>query len=683
MMLRRLPFALAVLALTAAAGIACGGSDSITSPTASPEASGTGAPVLAETPWTRELANVADDGTRSLESSLKLFTIAFGPLPGVEAPPTEPSVVRSGTIALLAVRGYWGQLTPDQQAAVTAIVEPQPGDIIDVLPEDVSLQPGVSGIIPVGLRAAAAVPAATPVSTPWQLDELKARFKAFLIEYEPEISSRLGGAKLPGPVTLSFDNNQVYAATGGPADASSGPHYNLKTGKMDGCSVRLYPQALKDLYKGSVANTAAHELFHCFQHAGTGLPDGWWEGHDWWVEGGAEWVGNDIAGPEGPNGIDGFFDQWLRSSARTLFARNYDAVGFFGHLAETGTDPWSIFPAMFANVQNDAAYLATGAENDRFLDSWGSGLVLKSSRGSYWFTDSPGITKSGATAIPLHVTKGVNPVQVKPYTTLVYGLLPDTDIVRISITGHARFSDGNADTSTLSDAIFCINQNGCRACPDGSQLDVPPSQTGDKNLLLGLTGGRAGLHGTVTGESIDDLCKERKKNAVAVHFDRPESRYNQCESQAAQGDPCQHFDLENSSTTTSHAGQTMELVSCDGVFGTWKGVMREGGFTQVKDATGLTYYEVALSDFPVAFTVGGDGASRQVHSTSTGSYIVTVSPPGGAPPGPAYPTTFTIDATVSASTMTIIATDALGYSNPFYDQFKDMTIEPAPAGSCP
>ena len=46
---------------------------------------------------------------------------------------------------------------------------------------------------------------------------------------------------------------------------------------------------------------------------------------------------------------------YLDSPTRPLSQREYDGVGFFAHLAETGTDPWSvILPIGAALLKNNS-----------------------------------------------------------------------------------------------------------------------------------------------------------------------------------------------------------------------------------------------------------------------------------------------------------------------------------------
>src|SRR4051812_46772428 len=97
--------------------------------TVSPEAATNPAQTLLrshvpDTAWATELGNVSPTGERSLDSALRLFAMAYGPIPGVDAvPATSPRV--EGTLARRAIRGHYDELSSDQKAAVDAWLAPE------------------------------------------------------------------------------------------------------------------------------------------------------------------------------------------------------------------------------------------------------------------------------------------------------------------------------------------------------------------------------------------------------------------------------------------------------------------------------------------------------------------------------------------------------------------------------
>ena len=75
------------------------------------------AALAARTPWQTELTNLEPDGTRSLESALTLFAMAFGPIPGVQVE-TADEPVGSASPAVRAIAAQRDNLTDEQRTAI-------------------------------------------------------------------------------------------------------------------------------------------------------------------------------------------------------------------------------------------------------------------------------------------------------------------------------------------------------------------------------------------------------------------------------------------------------------------------------------------------------------------------------------------------------------------------------------
>ena len=80
---------------------------------------------------------------------------------------------------------------------------------------------------------------------------------------------------------------------------------------------------------------------------------------------------------------------------RSLFARSYDALGFFAHLAETGTDVWrAIVPMGQAIIKGgNAAGWRAADPSQAFLDSRGSGFTEGRYPGPAWQTSGPNLPR--------------------------------------------------------------------------------------------------------------------------------------------------------------------------------------------------------------------------------------------------------------------------------------------------
>ena len=291
---------------------------------------------VSSTAYGEELSKVDASGTRSLESALRLFSIAIAPLPGVDAP-FDRSGVRSGTLALKHVLAHYDELTPEQQAVVDAArVPPAGSDII---------------VVPAGFGR--------PSQT------LRDIVAAAAIKYRADFAAKIG--EIPGVIDV---------IVGELTDLFGQSDPQFEGGSYSGCTVTIDPVMNTD--PTTIANTVAHEIFHCFQAAGAKTTVVWNEFGDWVLEGSAQWAADVLTQPDG-NGTE-WWTAYLTEIQVPLFTRTYEAIGFFSHLAETGTDPWSVFPAMFAAVGSAAAFDASGANGDAFMTSWASSFLREPAR---------------------------------------------------------------------------------------------------------------------------------------------------------------------------------------------------------------------------------------------------------------------------------------------------------------
>jgi hypothetical protein len=456
------------------------------------------------TAWQRALDAVGDDGTFSKDAALTLFAIAFGGMPGVAPPPGPTGRIRSGTIALRAVLAHESELTDAQRARVAEVRS---------LPDDSAGAPIVLSFGRTGHVTALPAHAPTPAVGDGQhkLIEAKAR------QLRQDIKARLG-ADIPGKLTLVFDSRDVMnpatgAATAGMADAT------FTGGKYTGCFLHLYPATFAP--DSNAVTTTAHEMIHCFQAAMYPDEATYVAAPQWALEGSAEWGSATLVGPDKLE--DDLWPLYLNHPGTPLFRRAYDTIGFYAHLDETGHSPWAAFRTMWSVKGNAAQFAAVGGTNADFLDSWASSVSRKSGFGTAWDTTGPGITgKDSAPKPPLAVGKGA-PVKVaaKPYTEQVYTVEADTDLLDVSIAGHARLADGSIDETSLGSRTFCLRPDQC-ACPDGTSPEnaMALAPTG---ALLALTGGPDGTAGTVQGRDLD--CGAPAGKGASWHFEAP-SRYS-------------------------------------------------------------------------------------------------------------------------------------------------------------
>lgn len=575
---------------------------------------------ISDTPWGQELANVGADGTRSKQSALRLFAIAFGAIPEQDAIDNgEP--IRSATAAIRAVQAHWQELTPAQQSAIQERLTPSPDAV-------------VIRIDPVATQSAQSSSSLRPLAIPGQA-ELDASIRAAAIGLRAQIAAKLG-ADTPGPIDVIVTG--VDPAKFGEADFDyDGPGATYSAGHVWITEMAVAGGA------PWILDTLAHELFHCFEASGYRTQAGWAGGPPWVIEGGAEWVGNDLVGVIAP--IDLFWDSYLKAPSVSLQSRSYDALGFWAHLLESGINPWTIFPAVFKTAGGTDAFVATSAPaSAAFLDSWASCTTRDPGRGPGWDTDGPGITSSSAPVKGQKIANGDSwEFAIKPYTLGLYALFVSADVLTVAASGHARISDGKIDTTAFPTS-FCLKQGGCDPCPNASGTKVPPAPL-RSDPVLAVTGGASGTMGTLSGMTLDDFCKKDDSKPVWVHLERPASK-------------------------GVMAGNVVELAACGGKIGPWSGVLRVGGI----DAGGG--FVVPFTELPTSFTITAEGVPAEAKTSGTVKtpvYDVQV----------AYDLQITVNGDAMAITGTGSADNGMFALNDVLIGMKTLPIEPAPVDKCP
>lgn len=246
----------------------------------------------------------------------------------------------------------------------------------------------------------------------------------------------------------------------------------------------------------------AHEVFHCFQFDLAPQQD-----HAWIIEGLADWAALTV--DPVPYSIGGAnLTTYIDQPGTPLFARSYDAVGFWGHVQDTTHDLWARIPAILNASSNQASYKAAGGDSSAFLSTWGSSVFHDSSSPDWSMTspiEPPAPPDGHIEAVP-----GAGNVSAAPYTTSQYKLIPvaGKPLIHIEIHGYARLSetDNIVNPSALEDKWLCTLSSGC-ACPPGSTGETPKSSPLPPDLLLGVTGApEAKTTGTIESFPLSSFC---------------------------------------------------------------------------------------------------------------------------------------------------------------------------------
>ena len=492
----------------------------VTAGCSSGKSGGPGAPAQPPaTAWEKVLGQIRPDGSVSTATALDAFALAIGPVPGTTPPVGPQQVIPSGTLAVLWVLSHWGSLTATQRAAVlTDLDHPRAATTTQPTPTS-SLT--TSDIRTVSLSASLAR-SPTPSSAPnpnlacQSADSAgAAKYRAWLPGVEDAISAGLGrqlsiSANVFISVNTQVNRRGVFMYTV-PCDITGN--------KVGGCTIHVEPAASNPAYTAAdLRSTLVHEMMHCY------LLDKFGMDYDsippWYVEGVPSWVQLQVA----PyihyfKTIQHPWLTYLNTPDLALARRSYDAVGFFAHLAETGTDPWKVIDpigaAMVGNNSTAAGWKAAGVTTD-FLDSWGSGYIESRHPGKAWTTGGPGLP---AYVPPLKNARFGDgrslPVTSAAFATAAEAVDVDAQVVLINsaagTTGRITVS-GTGD-SLLGGGPFCtLDRCDCPQGSPGAGTTFTHMDSGQE--YLGITGGDQNGSATLTGMSLANFCSKQGKSCL-------------------------------------------------------------------------------------------------------------------------------------------------------------------------
>ena len=418
---------------------------------------------LPRTAWQKVMAEVQPDGAVSEQTALEAVALSYGPLPGVQIPSGARAKTVSGDLADEWVTPYLPRLKGRLRRAVYREL----------------------GLTPPGLTAHAASygdpdfqpdAALTAAANNWKLVYA---LPTYLGHY----------LSLPIVAGDSFATNGTA-----PADATT-----VDQNGTSYCRVRLLP-ASKDYDGSTISHILAHEVFHCEEfdfdpglaHLGA-----------WVVEGMAEWAAETLAPVPGYLGV---LDDYTLTPHTPLFARSYDAEGFWGHIQDTAPDLWHRVESILAQPTPEGQYSTAGGTTFNFLSTWGASLFNNPAFAPDWSIRSPQTPPSHA---PSARIIGSGTVEAAPYTVADYVISPTEPLVRVSISppSDALLGEG-ANRTNLDDVLFCVGSSSAACqCPSGTTGTVPPTEPLAFPATLGVTGDPAGgTSGSVTSIPLSVYC---------------------------------------------------------------------------------------------------------------------------------------------------------------------------------
>ncbi|HTW08943.1 MAG TPA: hypothetical protein VME46_15620 [Acidimicrobiales bacterium] len=452
---------------------------------------------------------VGPDGAVPLATALQAFSLEIAPLPGVRLPAGRPGAIADGTFAMDWALRHWNQLAPAQKATVRRFL---------VGPTTMTGDAGrtITGPLPL-LAAARTLPASGPYFAELKADET-------IIAGHIGHSMDLAVSAVVSPVQVPGKGPGTALAFTTPYDSRGG-----FTGRPTKCVVTLEPALWREHPTASVtADTLMHEMFHCFQATDYSTPDAFFAAPDWLIEGSAEWVGQTLS-PDTENCCTAWV-RYLTNIATPLFSRSYDAIGFYAHMEETGTDPWGKFDAMFKAPTSATAYaVATDAE---FKLTWASSLLRRPAFGDGWDTTGPSIPQDAHYVPTVHVLAVGESLsgKVAPYTNAILGVASTANALQFTATTrYSRLHDsGDHDIDGVQGPgdTFCLNN-----CDEDTVLEALP-RLHPGEVWLAVTGDTAGaryavealsetpclLGDWVTTRWIWDTAQGKEEGLAGVHI---------------------------------------------------------------------------------------------------------------------------------------------------------------------
>ena len=302
--------------------------------------------------------------------------------------------------------------------------------------------------------------------------------RALVLHYA-QLEEQLTGAALPGGPQAYVDVKQAASSTvqeGGLA--YTGCSVDGADDAFSGCEIVV---GLAAHAGGLLRATIAHEVFHVVESQLAGSPANAVRLHRegaWLVEGAAEWAGSEVAGAD--SHTRRWRREYFRHPGRSLFARTYDAIGFYDHMQQVGISPWARLRAMFSAPSNPAAYdAAFNAASDAlaFHETEASVFLLDGGAGWPWEPRSSGAPPPGtrpAAPRSLSLTASAHrPVATAPYTDALFSLslhhVPSsTPLIEIIVdrgTARLRSSSGHLDRVISGELTVCTPGARTCACP--------------------------------------------------------------------------------------------------------------------------------------------------------------------------------------------------------------------------
>jgi von Willebrand factor type D domain len=431
------------------------------------------------------------------------FALDVGPLPGVSISGIKPNGGLDGSVAVLDLFAVWDQLTQAQRNAATQLLTPS--ITARVTAERSARHSGASP----GVRL---------------MNYSSSDYSDMAYQANLDEAVESGAPHIPSIIVgISNDSSsKVYALTW---------LYHMSPGGVwqtnsDGCHITVYDKLMQQLDVVTASAVMAHEVWHCYEYREAGSGGAADTIHGWIMEGESDWVMDQLY-PANTYTIPWW--QKYGTTPDTLFAaRDYDAVGVFGHAGDIGGGQASVWARLLSVVQagiggQDSTALQTllGAASDHYYSAWGASYFFDQSHVD-WHMGGPGDNPPKAGPAPQFVEAAIDTAvqigDVGPYQSQFVSIKgassSPADILVLTLgSGYGEVHDGGymvqQTLDTSAPLSLCMREAGC-TCPDGSagaSLQTIPAQY---PVSVGLNGGNTSLAAYARGDSLARYCKDPK-----------------------------------------------------------------------------------------------------------------------------------------------------------------------------
>jgi hypothetical protein len=646
-----------------------------------------GKPRVADRPakpsaWQAVLDRIGPDGAVDLPTALAAFALAVGPVPGAPAPAKQQEPIPSGTLAVSWVLAHWADLSAEQREAVRhdlgALAQSaQPAPPAGSVQPAQSVQPAPPAKPARYTHAALEAPAAPATGSQPDLACLAgdsagaAPYRAQLAGIESELTAHLGRPlKIADHVVVSVNSADLEHGALMYAWACDGSA--IAAGTVTGCTIHVNPRAVNGHFTDAeLRSFLIHEVMHCY------LYDRFGRAYDtmpaWYVEGAPTYAMSALG--TSSLRLSGIWKDYLDAPAKPLSQRAYDGLGFFVHLAESGTDVWKVIDPIGAamlgagTAGTPAGWAAAGV-SQRFLDTWGSSFVQGRYPGAAWTSTGPNLPRYEPPIPDGRLSDGTAvTVAVKPFAAAVERIEVDATVVLVSPSAGSsgRLTLGGGAEGPLGGGPYCVIAT-C-ACPAGSPgagaVFAPMAGGG---AYAAVTGGAGPGAVTLTGQALPDFCAKPARSCLvgqwtSVGFDVSAGPITESGGSGVR----MHIDPAGATTVvfdgmapvrftastsgTATAGQftyagtitgTLRLPPATSASGNWEevGSATAGGITaDIQLVSPFSYHLGPLNVGQLANSMAGAGGAVGSPQLTSGSWrcagdtLVSTPPAGGAVTG--------------------------------------------------